>query len=584
MERTLNDRSRRAVLQSLGALGIAGGLGTVVATETERNGGYPPSAGRQPRRDEVGPDTSVETIIAGRTQNSITLNWGEPLDRPAYFSSGVSHYEIYVDEKQVDEFESPTGGRTPRSTPNPTYVSKTISGLEPDTDYRFRLLAVDEVGNKGEAIRIGARTLPTTPSPDTVPPTIPALNITSSETGPFDERASVELRWRQSHDTRTSVDHYNLYVDGSRHGSVPGDPSASEAVSEERGYVVLTLDDLEPGGTYEVAVTAVDTSGNETDRTDARCRYQFRTRMTDVRDCSSLDQTDSGTTSDLLQLDRSNTGYFERTDGEFTDARITRDGTTDVASVVFDLGRDEKRLERGALQYHLWRDRGEVALFTREYGGTWERRRLTPNTYARTGGWTSKKARVYNVDDEVKVELRGGPHDWAVQLGRFGVNWTSPSSSTMSTTASYKRDAFYAVRAKGTDHRDTSESIVVDTSNARYFERPDGSVHGTRLTRTSTDDAEIVYSEHTGSAPGSVSAEYHVHGEAGGNLEIHESTDDGQTWSVVDTETKTDGDTDAGWQHFVTKTTGFSADATDFKVVLSGGVEPWGLQLGALEY
>jgi len=588
-ERTANDRSRRSILQSLGMLGAGGFLGTVARGDSDGNGGVPGrgnnvSRPRPPQRDNVGPETSVETIVAGRTRESVTLNWGEPIDPPAYFSSGVSFYEVYVDGEQVEQLESPTGGRTPRSRPDPVYVSKTITGLEPGKSYLIRLVAVDEAGNRGEAVRIGAQTLPTTPGADTVPPTVPALGPTSERTKPFDELSTMELQWRASHDTQSAVDHYNLYLNGSKERTIPTKSTEDDDISLERGYVVMTLDELEPSAEQDLTLTAVDTAGNETSRTDPRARYRFRTRATDVRDCSSIEQTDAGTDVDLLRMDRSNGEYFPGPDGGGTDARITRNGTSDSASVVFDLGAEQKRLERGRLQYHVWRDEGTVRLYTREDGDDWERRRLTPETYARKAGWSSKTARFYNVGDELKVELRDGAHDWSVQLGQLGVNWV-PSTSTVQRSAfDRKRDLFYSVRARGTDHRSSSESIVIDTSNVSYFERPDGSVHNTRVTRTTTDDAEIVYDQFFDETLESVSAEYHVHEDAGGTLEIYETTDDGDSWTAVDTARTSYGDADAGWQHYVTKAADFSGDATGFKLVFTGGEEPWGLQLGAVEY
>jgi len=129
------------------------------------------------------------------------------------------------------------------------------------------------------------------------------------------------------------------------------------------------------------------------------------------------------------------------------------------------------------------------------------------------------------------------------------------------------------------------ENLRVDTSNAQYFERPDGSTDGGRIARSGTTEAVgAVYS-----IPGdvqSLTAEFHAHEQQGGSIEIYESTDGSVTKSRVETTASTYGDTDGGWIHHEITADSFSDGVREVAVVLTGGSKPWSGQLGrvAVDY
>ncbi|WP_207586755.1 fibronectin type III domain-containing protein [Halomontanus rarus] len=83
---------------------------------------------------------------------------------------------------------------------------------------------------------------------DTTPPSAPSdLDVTDrSET-------SVSIAWDASSDDETGVDRYAVFLEGDRIDRVAG------------GTTQVTISDLSPDTSYEVAVTAVDGAGNESD-------------------------------------------------------------------------------------------------------------------------------------------------------------------------------------------------------------------------------------------------------------------------------------------------------------------------------
>jgi hypothetical protein len=563
MSDTVGSTRRRALLQALGTLGTLGGSGVGLSSGNSGRGGGAPERPERPK-------------VIDRTRSSITINWAEPVDGPP--RSGVSHYEVYVDGEQMERFDSPTGGRHQYGPQTPVYVSDTVTGLAPGTSYRLKLVAVDEVGNRGPPARIAVHTLPTDPGPDTVPPTVPDIQEVQSETNPLLDDPSGWLACRTAHDTRSAVDHYNVYLDGSKHTEFPPDTQPIDDQYAGRGYVSAPLDGLELDTGYELAVTAVDTAGNESSRSDARCRAQFSTSIIDRRDCSSLSVTDEGTDVDQLTVDRTNVQYFPDPKDRATETRITRDGTTESVPVVFDLDLGESKrpvVDHAQIQYHTHRTGGGITVYTRADDGGWTEERIySEETYARTGGWASRLADLYSLDSsELRIDLHGGHHDWGVQLGRIGCRG-NPDSGGHAI-----RKQFYVVPGgRGPE----TDSLVLDTSNAAYFRRPNGAIHSTRLTRTTTDD-QVAFRRRTNrGVPQSATAEFHVHESSDGWLDLQTTSDYGDTWTSLDTESATYG-TDAGWHHHTLSVPDFSSDVNAYRFVLTGSSPPWGVQLGSLQ-
>lgn len=120
-----------------------------------------------------------------------------------------------------------------------------------------------------------------------------------------------------------------------------------------------------------------------------------------------------------------------------------------------------------------------------------------------------------------------------------------------------------------------------DTSNVENFERVDGSVDEARLNRAgTTEDAALVYAPEGELVD--ARAEFHWHEEVGGDVEVHESTDGGDSWSDAAVERTEYGGVDNAWVH-AELLTEFSAGVDRVRYVLTGGQEAWSGQLGHVE-
>lgn len=121
-------------------------------------------------------------------------------------------------------------------------------------------------------------------------------------------------------------------------------------------------------------------------------------------------------------------------------------------------------------------------------------------------------------------------------------------------------------------------SLTVDTSNSSYFERPDGTSDGGRITRSGTTaDTNIVYAPGSDLADGT--AEFHWHDSEGGDVVVEESTDGGSTWQSASTSWSSYGGTDASWHHEEISIS-FRSGADRVRFVLTGGSSAWSGQLG----
>ncbi|ARJ25558.1 chitin-binding protein (plasmid) [Bacillus mycoides] len=182
------------------------------------------------------PDTEAPTQPSGlqvvkATSNSVELNW-----KPATDNVGVKEYQVL------------RNGEVINTVAGTSLVDKKLS---PNTDYTYTVKAVDAIGNiskESEALVIKT----TVEKPDTEAPTQPkglhSMGITAN---------TVDLMWSPSEDN-IDVDHYIVYRE------IAG-------VTKEIGTVNTTsfMDkNLQANTTYKYAVSAVDTAGNESMKSD----------------------------------------------------------------------------------------------------------------------------------------------------------------------------------------------------------------------------------------------------------------------------------------------------------------------------
>ncbi|WP_242311573.1 lytic polysaccharide monooxygenase [Bacillus cereus group sp. BfR-BA-01331] len=182
------------------------------------------------------PDTEAPTRPSGlqvvkTTSNSVELNW-----KPATDNVGVKEYQVL------------RNGEVINTVAGTSVVDKKLS---PNTDYTYTVKAVDAVGNiskESEVLVIKT----TVEKPDTEAPTQPkglhSMGITAN---------TVDLMWSPSEDN-IDVDHYIVYRE------IAG-------VTKEIGTVNTTsfMDkNLQVNTTYKYVVTAVDTAGNESMKSD----------------------------------------------------------------------------------------------------------------------------------------------------------------------------------------------------------------------------------------------------------------------------------------------------------------------------
>ncbi|MEN1990821.1 fibronectin type III domain-containing protein [Paenibacillus hubeiensis] len=169
------------------------------------------------------PDTTPPAAPTGLTgvsgDTKVTLNWN------ANSESDLDHYVVYVDGVAKATV------RTNRAT-----ITDLVNGKE----YAFRVTAVDTSGNESAKSAEIKKTPVGPPPPDTTPPGVPTLN------GKPGKKQAV-LDWTKPGDADLAG--YYLYQDGTKINTL----SATNTV----------VNGLENGKQYKFQVSAFDTSGNE---------------------------------------------------------------------------------------------------------------------------------------------------------------------------------------------------------------------------------------------------------------------------------------------------------------------------------
>ncbi|NLM11125.1 MAG: hypothetical protein GX213_10220 [Clostridiaceae bacterium] len=165
------------------------------------------------------PPTPPELYAVSKNTTQIVLKWHESSD-----NIGVAGYELYRNGTRI---------RTQTGT---TY---TDSGLSPDTEYTYYVIAYDTSGNRSEK----SNELVIETVVDTEPPAAPSNLTVSSKTA-----ATVTLAWYAPFDN-VSVTGYEVYRDGVLIGTSPTNSYKDE--------------NLETGKTYKYSVLAYDAAGNK---------------------------------------------------------------------------------------------------------------------------------------------------------------------------------------------------------------------------------------------------------------------------------------------------------------------------------
>ena len=182
--------------------------------------------------DTEAPTAPTEVKATEVTETTAKLTWSEATD-----NVGVAGYNVYVNEAKVNE-ELVAG------------TEFALTDLTEATEYTVRVSAVDAAGN--ESARSEATTFTTLESEKPAPekPAAPT-NVKISEI----KHTKALVTW-DSVLARAAVEGYNVYLDGEKVNATP--------VKETR----YELTGLKVGTKYNVAVTAVNEEGTESEITE----------------------------------------------------------------------------------------------------------------------------------------------------------------------------------------------------------------------------------------------------------------------------------------------------------------------------
>ena len=171
-----------------------------------------------------GPSVPTDLVATAASPYRIDLAWS-----PSEAEAGLDFYRVFRDGEEV------------ATTDNTSYAD---SSLEPETEYEYRVSAVDELGNESDRSDPSSATTETEPGPP-APRNLLAVAWSSTQ---------VNLSWTPPAASIHPVQGYNVYREG-----------------ESIGFVVSTVfidTGLNPETTYGYSVAAVDTRGVEGEMSD----------------------------------------------------------------------------------------------------------------------------------------------------------------------------------------------------------------------------------------------------------------------------------------------------------------------------
>ncbi len=180
--------------------------------------------------DTEDPSVPDNVVATESSPSSISINWDVSTD-----NIEVDYYNVQRDSETPFVVEHPTN----------TYLD---TGLDSDTEYSYAVQAVDTSGNLSD---YSTPDTATTPTVDTTPPSVPdniVLTATSSDT--------INVDWDASTDD-VQVSRYDVAVtDG-------GSPITGSPFNISHPATDLDITGLDPSTEYGFAVSATDTSDNE---------------------------------------------------------------------------------------------------------------------------------------------------------------------------------------------------------------------------------------------------------------------------------------------------------------------------------
>jgi hypothetical protein len=259
--------------------------------------------------DTEAPESPTGLSVTATDVDSLVIDWDDNSE------TDLDNYVVY---------QSTTSGFVP-STSNlvasPSLSTYTASDLDDDTTYYFAVLAVDNSGNESEVSTVSGTTdlyVPDTTSPS-VPSDLVADSITSS---------SVDLSWSEVSDS--DLDYYNIYRGTSENSLSLLDTSTSASYADSG---------LTSSSTYYYAVSAVDTSSNESDKSVS----------------ISIETEESTPVS--LSLDLSYSSLIETTNSIGATFKVSNESGEDVA------------LSNVKIRYYLTNDSSADIVFWCDYAG-----------------------------------------------------------------------------------------------------------------------------------------------------------------------------------------------------------------------
>ncbi|MFP4697363.1 MAG: cellulose binding domain-containing protein, partial [Eubacteriales bacterium] len=211
--------------------------------------------------ENLPPEPPTHIIATKITMNEITLEWQEPSQN----HNQEKKYIIYRDGEEI--------GKTEETT-------YTDTELEKETAYTYEIKTTNQKGETSEGITETIKTKGDTEAPTT--PEITTIEKTMN---------TITIEWNKSTDN-VELDYYAIYRDGEQ-----------IATTGERTY---TDTDLKDGTTYTYTITAVDTSKNETTKTN-------------TEDITTEKDTEAPTTPELKEIQITETKTIELSWDESTD-------------------------------------------------------------------------------------------------------------------------------------------------------------------------------------------------------------------------------------------------------------------------
>ncbi|MBK5482943.1 fibronectin type III domain-containing protein [Peribacillus sp. TH16] len=184
----------------------------------------------------IPPSNVTDLTVSNITDVSLDLDWLNPDD------DDLDKIKIYKNNVLLESILVAS--------------SYKVTGLTPNTSYTFSVSAVDKDGNEGSKQTTTAKTLD---GIDKVAPVAPTgLSVESGNKALF-------VRWNKN--LEDDLFGYNVYLDGIKQNMVPVKNT------------FYSLADLENGTQYKVKISAVDTTGNESDMTSEKIGIPLDTGM-----------------------------------------------------------------------------------------------------------------------------------------------------------------------------------------------------------------------------------------------------------------------------------------------------------------